>query len=1294
MTEVQQQPEEIQTQAHMRDQQAGNSTLHSFVEALARRGGEMGALIGSIDWLATPIGAIDAWPQSLRTAISMCLASGFPMLILWGPEHVQFYNDAFRPILGAKHPQSMGQRACDCWAEIWDVIEPMFAQILAGGEAIWSEDQAFFLDRYGYVEETFFTFSYSPIDDETGKVGGILCTVKETTKQVVSERRLKLLRNLAAGTSDAHSIEDACRSALAALELGSADLPFALLYLLDAQGKQARLIGATGLNSSMLEGQALLSLDEQPAERASLPFLQVIQTRQPVIFDAFASYLDPRTCLQDKIIQQACLMPIARAGDIPLAGLLVAGISPHHAFDEEYRGFFELVATHLAAAISNARTHEEERRRAEALAELDRAKTAFFSNISHEFRTPLTLSLGPLESLLADRLHPLDEEQREQVEMVRRNALRQLKLVNTLLDFARIEAGRAEARYEPTDLAELTMDVASAFRSAVERAGLQLLVDCPKLPEPIWVDRQMWEKIVLNLLSNAFKFTFKGFIRLALSPIEDGVELTVQDSGIGIRAEDVPHLFERFYRAEARKARSQEGSGIGLSLVQELVRLHAGSITVKSQENVGTIFTIRLPEGFCHVPAQQRVRKYQQASPALLADPYVEEVLSWLPASEYNGRKTDASPDGDAFLSPSQARAVVSSGARSRLLVVDDNADMRAYLQRLLHVTYQVELAADGKAALALARETLPDLIISDVMLPEMDGFAMLKALRADPLTARIPVLLLSARAGEEATLEGLAAGAEDYLVKPFSARELLARVAARLDIASLRREAEQARERLYALLMQAPAIICLLRGETHIYELANPLYLQLVGQRDILDKPIREALPELNGQGFYELLDRVYTTGEPFVGTEVRAKLDRDNTGRLEDVYFNFVYQPIRAASGQVEGILVHAVDVTEQVNARQRLKMSEARLRFLAEAMPQKIFTARPNGDVDYFNPQWTEFTGLTFEEIRDWGWTRFIHPQDLEENLRRWRQALATGEPFYCEHRFRRADGVYRWHVSRAVPIRDDEGSIVMWVGANTEIEEQKQLEERKDEFLRMASHDLRNPLTAMKGNLQLAQRRLKRLLSDPELSIVTTRQEFKDLSLLLTRALRQTDIQQRLIGDLLDVSRIQAGKLELSLEPCDLVPLVREIVLDYQASAPSRTITLSLPTTDDPVMVLADIARIGQVIANYLSNALKYSPASAPVEVGLSVQKRYARLWVRDQGPGLSSEQQQRIWERFYQAPGIVVKSGSSLGMGLGLHICRTLIARHEGSVGIESVPGQGATFWFTLPLLSGDELASV
>src|SRR5690606_19745531 len=362
------------------------------------------------------------------------------------------------------------------------------------------------LDRHGFVEECYFIFSYSPIRQESGEVGGVLVTVTETTSRVLGERRLKTSQALAARTRDARTVAEACRTAAAVLGENPSDLPFALVYLVGPDGAHAVLDGLSGLPVDSPLAPASVPLDD--AARP-WPLAQVLRTREPLLVNLCAGITTPAG-----EVSRALVLPIGTHGDRGPVGVLVSGISPRLQLDAGYRDFLSLVASQIGTAITSTRALEEAQARADALAELDRAKTMFFSNVSHEFRTPLTLLLGPTE----DAVHSPDPVLRgEDLLTVHRNAQRLLKLVNTLLDFSRLEAGRAEAVFEPTDLATATADLASAFRSAVERAGLQLTVDCPPLPEPVFVDREMWENVVLNLLSNAFKFTFAGSIGVALT---------------------------------------------------------------------------------------------------------------------------------------------------------------------------------------------------------------------------------------------------------------------------------------------------------------------------------------------------------------------------------------------------------------------------------------------------------------------------------------------------------------------------------------------------------------------------------------------------------------------------------------------------------------------------------------------------------------------------------------------------------------------------------------------------------
>ncbi len=763
-------------------------------------GGEMGKLIRSMDWSTTPLGPIESWPQSLRTTVSLCLASNFPISLVWGPQHIQIYNDGYWPICGGKHPQSMGQDFTECWAAPWPVIREAFEGALAG-QTSFLENQRMFLDRNGYLEETCFTFSFSPIRDESGGVGGLFHPVTETTSRMLSERRTRGLRDLGARAGNAKTMEEACTLAAQTLEEYELDLPFVLFYLFDAAGKEARLTASTGLEAGTVASPAIIDLvaPQQHAWR----LLEVARSRQARHFnDLEKRFAHLSAGPYPESVKEALALPIIPPGSGQPAGVLIAGVSTRLSLNESYRAFYDLLGAGVTAAVASARASEEERQRAEALAEIDRAKTEFFSNVSHEFRTPLTLMLGPLEDELGERSNPLPQARRERLEMVHRNSLRLLKLVNTLLDFSRMEAGRVQATYEPTDLAAYTAELASVFRSAVEKAGLTLAIDCPGLPEPVYIDREMWEKIVLNLLSNALKHTFNGGITVQVTWCGDHPELAVADTGVGIAEAGLPRLFERFHRVQGAKSRTHEGTGIGLALVQELVLLHGGSVGVKSQENQGSTFTVALKAGSAHLPCGHVNRKPGSAATITRAAAYVEEALHWLPNAAQPTDPSALSGEVGAVSAAGEMPRVPGVG-RARILWADDNADMRDYVQRLLADRYDVLAVADGLTALSKAQEEPPDLVLSDVMMPGLDGFGLLRELRKNERTRTVPVILLSARAGEESAVEGLDAGADDYLAKPFSARELLARVRTHLELARVRREwakeLEQANKELEA---------------------------------------------------------------------------------------------------------------------------------------------------------------------------------------------------------------------------------------------------------------------------------------------------------------------------------------------------------------------------------------------------------------------------------------------------------------------------------------------------------------
>ena len=740
-------------------------------------GGEMGALMRSMDWERTAFGPVENWSQALRSAVSICLTTRFPVVLYYGPERALIYNDAWRPVVGDKHPWSFGRAGTEVWAEIWDIIGPMFDTVFETGEATWSDDQLLPLNRFGYVEECYFYYSYSPIRGEGGRVEGIFTAVTETTLRVLADRRTRLMRDLAAQSIEAKSTREAYAITAEVLAEDPHDVPFCLLYTLDPAGGGMTLAGQVGMPEA---GDHLRLTGDATEDPWSLR--QVAASGSPLLLDGLDHAMPglPGGPWPEPVTQ-ARILPVTAGKGGRTSGIAVIGISPRRRFDERYQAFCEQIASNLSAAVTNALAYEEERARAERLAEIDRAKTAFFSNVSHEFRTPLTLMLSPLEEILSRPTDAIPDDARDLAAVAHRNGLRLLRLVNGLLDFSRVEAGRARAAFRPTDLPRFTAELAGNFRSLCEQAGLALTVDCPRLDAPVPLDRDMWEKVVLNLLSNAFKFTFEGGISVAIRREGPCAILTVADTGTGIPAEELPRLFERFHRVEGARGRTFEGSGIGLALVQELVRLHHGVIRVESEPGRGSAFHVSLPLHQDAVAPEQE-GAHAPISTAVRAEAFVAEARRWMADEPAGESLADVRDDGPSFL------------AVGRILLADDNADMREHVRRLLSDRgYEVEVVANGEAALAAARARLPDLLLTDVMMPRLDGFGLLAAIRADPSLRDLPVIMLSARAGDEAKVEGLGAGADDYLTKPFSARELLARVGTNLQLSRVRREAAQA---------------------------------------------------------------------------------------------------------------------------------------------------------------------------------------------------------------------------------------------------------------------------------------------------------------------------------------------------------------------------------------------------------------------------------------------------------------------------------------------------------------------
>lgn len=1237
-------------------------------------GGEMGARMRAKDWSQTSLGPTEQWPQSLKTAVRIMLTSRQAMFVWWGEELINLYNDAYKAILGGKHPEVLGQPAAYVWREIWDQVGPRAESAMLNNEGTYDEALLLIMERNGYPEETYYTFSYSPVPNDQGGTGGIICANTDDTQRIISERQLALLRELAARTVDARTFDEACSLSASCLATNPYDLPLAMIYLVDPEQQRVFLAGTSGIGRDHLAVPETAAIDD-----AVWPFAEVLRTHKPCLIDDLPlHFVNLPTGAWPQPPHQAVAVPIAPSGQTGKAGILIVGLNPFRLFDNNYQGFIELVAAQISASIANAQAYEEERKRAETLAELDRAKTVFFSNVSHEFRTPLTLMLGPLEETLNNAASLLAAKEREQLEMVQRNGMRLLKLVNTLLDFSRIEAGRVQASYEPIDLASFTAELASVFRSAIERADMQLIVNCPPLPAPVYVDREMWEKIVLNLLSNAFKFTFTGEITVSLHWLNNSVELQVKDTGIGIPSEEIPHLFERFHRVKGAQGRTFEGSGIGLSLVQELVQMHGGNVQVTSVFGQGSCFTVSIPTGSAHLPPDRIYATRNLASTALNATSYLEEALRWLPIVEDEG-----------VVSPSAPSA--SSAPSARILLADDNADMRDYVKRLLSQQYQVEAVGDGLAALSAAQRLVPDLILTDVMMPGLDGFGLLQALRNQPQTKNVPIILLSARAGEEARVEGLEAGADDYLIKPFSARELLARVEAALKLARLRDEAMQREQelRLEAEVAKAhlETVLAGIKDQFYVldrewrYSFVNDRVTVVVGKskEELLGKVIWELYPDVIDSEFY---------------TQVHHAFAQQQVMRFEYYYPAWRRWFENRIYPFADGVSVFVTDISEQKQAELALRESEQRFRNMADNAPVMVWVTDPTGCCTYLSQSWYNFTGQTEETGLGLGWLDAVHPEDFESAKNAFLAANQHHEAFQIEYRLRRKDSEYRWVIDAATPWLSWDGEFLGYIGSVIDITERKAAEtERdrlltleqaaraeaekanriKDEFLAVLSHELRSPLNPILGWSRLLQ---------------TNKFDPASQQKALATIERNAQLQVQLIDDLLDVSRILRGKLNLNMAAVDLVSVIEAAMETVRLAAAAKNIQINTMLDASLGLVLGDSSRLQQIVWNLLSNAVKFTPERGKINISLDYIDAQAQITVSDTGKGISSSFLPYVFEYFCQADSTTTRKFG--GLGLGLAIVRHLVELHGGSVTAESPgEGQGATFTVSLPLLQDE-----
>lgn len=1010
--------------------------------------------IREFNWEDTILGPVSSWPNSLITAIHIMLGSHYPMAIWWGKDMIMFNNDAYMAFMGNRQPASLGQPARLMWADIWHVVGPMFDKILETGEAWFADKLLLYFHRKGFKEAAYFTFSCSPVIKEDGSVGGIFCTSSEETRQVLSERRLDTLRRIGAISVEEGNVSKVRAELVEILEGSEKDIPFALVYECTDNACGLADFTKNAFTSDLLSQNGIAS---------GAPWLPVQSTKHttPILLEDI-SVLVPYLKLPDHGVtpEKAIALPIINAGSEQLVGWLVAGISPVLEFNEHYTDFLNLLNAHVNSLCSNVKAVEHEKKRSKELLELNEAKTTFFSNISHEFRTPITLMLGPVEELLENGNYQ-GQEGRLQLETIRRNGLRLLKQVNYLLNFSSIESGRTNAAYCAIDLAAFTKELGSTFYSLMERAGLKYTIACDAIDEDVYIDPEMWEKIIFNLVSNAFKYTLEGEVSLSLKDMGDTVQLTVTDTGVGIAEEEMPYIFNRFHKIKNNCGRSYEGSGIGLSMVSELVKMHFGSIAVDSKPEQGSSFSISLIKGKEHLPPESIIahdQPYAYSIKQAEANPYLIEASSWLIGEAYKAdeRFTD--------------NAVTEGADKQTVLLVDDNHDMLSYLTRILQPFYTILTATNGQEALDILLSQQTDIILSDSMMPRMDGIALVQEIRRHPQLSTLPVILLSAQAGEEEKLNGLGIGADDYMAKPFSARELTVRIRSQLQIAGLRKQALLREHKLLLesqelkaelddiLANMSDAFIVLDQDLRYTYVNDNAGKLTNLTRKDFIGNVIWDVFPDLVDTVFYDKVQKAQATGN-----ELNFELYYNTL----EAWFDIRIYPYK------HSIAMYICDITGKKREEQARLESEVRFKVMADAAPVLIWMSAHGSEPVYFNRRWLEYRGKTLAQEQNRGWLQGVHPDDLATLMDAYEQALAGKTSYETEMRLQGADGAYHWFLNNGMPRFMPDGTFVGYIGACVDITKRKWAENLLSKYNR----DLEESVTERTSALQHANKLLE-------------------------------------------------------------------------------------------------------------------------------------------------------------------------------------------------------------------------
>lgn len=1146
--------------------------------------GEHGELIRTTDWSATILGDPDTWPESLRSAVSIVLGSGFPIAIYWGPAFSLIYNEPWSAIPGEKHPWALGQPGEVVWPEIWTGLREEFESVLHEGASYRRPDAPLYMHRHGYTEECYFDYTLSPIKAVDGSIGGVFNAVIETTFRVINDRRNKLLTALMNNKNVSRNLNEAVTLVTDILKSSQADIPFFAIY---GQRNNEDL--------HVLSTEGLSPVNEPVVFRVDIE--HIATQLKGLVPDVTASFPEPITNFWPEPVEEAFAAPLAK-DEAELKGYLLCGISARKRLDEDYRHFLESVALHAGTILNNALAYElgEAYNNILALNEELSSANEELAAVNEELQ------------LTQDHLNKLNDQLEERIQQRTREVIGERDKMQRFLMQAPAGICILSGR-------ELVFEL-------VNQPYQELLPQRELLGRPIFeavpeIEGQPIGDILRNVYSSGEPY--------------EGREVLIPLTSPG-STELVDRYFNFYYQPTQDANGNVEGIIAFVYEVTELVesRKHTEKVEADLRELVMTshypLIILRGPEYVIEVANKQLATLWHKSLKEIIGRKLLD-ILPELVDQPFPALLKKVYDTGEPY------------GQEEEMFFVDTEEG-----RLIKYVSFYYDPIRDSKG------------VINGIIVTASDITEMVRSRQ----------LLEDSNAEQQSLNEEIAATNEELATtneELSETQQLLERTIGGL---------QESEGRFRNLIRNASTGIILLTGPEMRTEIVNEAYANLIGRStdEITGRPLFELIPETE-EVFRPIIDGVRLSGKARYLYDQPFSLFKN--GELINIFLNVIYQPYREQDKGVTGVMVLCQEVTEQVKAKQHIQASEQRFRFMLNAIPQQVWTATPDGALNYVNDIiCTDFGEESSETITGLGWQAYVHPDDLPGALEKWTRSLHNGREYLTEFRLKFADGEYYWHLARALPLVEND-QIVMWLGTNTNIHQQKTNEYKKDEFISIASHELKTPLTTVKAFFQLAKREISQL---------------PKLEPFIAKADRQLERLGRLIEDLLDVSRINAGKMTYNKENFDFRQMLLDVVESIQQTSIQHHIDVQM---NCDVTYRGDQHRIEQVMTNLLNNAIKYSPGADKIIVHCEKENQNLIVSVQDFGIGIAEEHLKGLFDRFYRVDN---SSARFQGLGLGLFIAAEIVKRHGGSFWIESQPDQGSTFFFLLPLSGVQEFKDI